>query len=65
MISCGVAVSAWEMACLPRRFDAIMDLRLPRESREFLRDLTFDSRGLPLRDGVHAGVDGCFRFVAA
>lgn len=65
MISFGVAVSAWEMACLPRRFDAIMDLRLPRESREFLRDLTFDSRGLPLRDGVHAGVDGCFRFIAA
>lgn len=62
----GVAVSAWEMTLLPKRFPAIMDSRLPERSRRFLADLTFDERGLPLaRPGVHAGVDACFSFRAA
>ncbi len=60
----GVAVSAFEMSLLPRRFDAIMDARLRAESRDFLAGLTFDLQGLPLSGGVHAGIDGCYRFRA-
>ena len=61
----GVAVSAWEMSLLHKRYAAIMDPRLSRESREFLAGLTFDERGLPLvRQNVHAGIDGCYRFRA-
>jgi SAM-dependent methyltransferase len=63
--SFGVAVSAWEMTLLPKRFAAIMDPRLPATSRDFLAGLRFDEHGLPLaRRGVHAGVDGCYRFTA-
>jgi ubiquinone/menaquinone biosynthesis C-methylase UbiE len=63
--SFGVAVSAWEMSLLHKRYVAIMDPRLPQESREFLAGLTFDERGLPLtRPNVHAGIDGCYRFRA-
>lgn len=63
--SFGVAVSAWEMSLLPKRFAAIMDARLPAQSRDFLVGLTFDERGLPLtRAGVHAGIDACFHFRA-
>jgi SAM-dependent methyltransferase len=62
--SFGAAVSAFEMSLLPRRFDAIMDPKLPRESREFLANLTFDSNGLPSVQGVHAGIAGCYRFHA-
>jgi SAM-dependent methyltransferase len=61
----GVAVSAWEMSLLHKRYAAIMDPRLPQESREFLAELTFDERGLPLtRQNVHAGIDGCYQFRA-
>lgn len=61
----GVAVSAWEMSLLHKRYAAIMDQRLPRQSRDFLSSLTFDTYGLPLtRPGVHAGIDGCYRFRA-
>ena len=56
----GAAVSMIEMALLPSRFDAIMDRRLPAESRRFLESLEFDSRGLPLFGGRHAGVDGVY-----
>jgi SAM-dependent methyltransferase len=64
LCSFGVAVSVWEMRCLSRRLEAIADQRLPRECREFLRDLTFDAQGLPIHGGYHAGVDGCFVFEA-
>jgi SAM-dependent methyltransferase len=60
----GVAVSAFEMSLLPRRFDAIMDPKLRPESSHFLANLTFDSQGLPLSEGIHAGIDGCYRFRA-
>lgn len=61
----GVAVSAWEMSLLPKRYAAIMDPALPEQSRNFLADLTFDARGLPIiRPGVLAGIDGCYRFRA-
>jgi ubiquinone/menaquinone biosynthesis C-methylase UbiE len=62
----GVAVSAWEMSLLHKRYSAIMDQRLPGRSRDFLSALTFDAHGLPLSpSGVHAGIDGCYRFRAA
>lgn len=61
----GVAISAWEMSLLHKRFAAIMDPALPEVSRDFLARLTFDERGLPLaRPGVPAGIDGCYRFRA-
>jgi SAM-dependent methyltransferase len=63
--SFGVAVSAWEMSLLCKRYAAIMDAKLPQVSRTFLSEPTFDDRGLPVtRPGVHAGIDGCFRFRA-
>ncbi len=56
----GAAVSAHEMQLLPQRFAALQDARLNPESREFLYSLTFDERGLPLYNGVAAGVDACY-----
>jgi ubiquinone/menaquinone biosynthesis C-methylase UbiE len=64
LVSYGVAVSASEMIQLPKRHMAMLDRRLPRESREFLSGLRFDDRGLPLANGQHAGIDGCYRFRA-
>jgi ubiquinone/menaquinone biosynthesis C-methylase UbiE len=57
----GVAPSVFEMSLLPKRFQAIMDPRLRRESRDFLSALRFDERGLPMVGSVHAGIDGCYR----
>jgi ubiquinone/menaquinone biosynthesis C-methylase UbiE len=62
--SFGAAVSAYEMSLLPKRFNAIMNKRLRAESRDFLSNLHFDERGLPLVAGVHAGIDGCYHFRA-
>jgi ubiquinone/menaquinone biosynthesis C-methylase UbiE len=62
--SFGAAVSVFEMSLLPRRFDAIMNPKLRPESRDFLVNLTFDLHGLPSLKGVHAGIDGCYRFRA-
>lgn len=58
--SLGAAMSLHELSILPRRFEAMLSQVLPREHREFLRDLTFDDRGWPRRNGVVAGIDGCF-----
>jgi SAM-dependent methyltransferase len=63
-ISFQAAVFAWEMAQLPKRHIAMLQLQMPRESRDFLRDLRFDDRGLPLHCGYYAGIDGCYRFKA-
>jgi ubiquinone/menaquinone biosynthesis C-methylase UbiE len=56
----GAAVSMWEMSLLHRRFEATMDLRLPREHRDFLLELTFDPWGYPVYRSHLAGVDACF-----
>jgi len=54
----GVACSLFEMQQLQQaRYQACMDIRLEREHREFLLELTFDRRGTPLYRGVPAGVD--------
>ena len=39
---------------------AITDRRLASEHREFLRSLTFDRHGLPMRNGYHAGIGGVY-----
>ena len=41
--------------------DAIADDRLAEEHRTFLRELTYDVGGLPMHDGVHAGIGGTYR----
>jgi hypothetical protein len=56
----GAAISVFEMSLIPKRFDAIMDRRLPPLSRRFLSELAFSERGVPLIDGTVAGVDACF-----
>ena len=57
----GVAVAAWEMKFLEKRWDALLDRRYPSEGRKFLYDLTLDHRGIPLYRGVPAGIDACYR----
>jgi SAM-dependent methyltransferase len=56
----GAAISAFEMSLLPLRFNALQDPRLDAESRNFLYNLTFDHKGLPLFEGKAAGIDACF-----
>ena len=56
----GAAVSMQELSVLGSRFAAIMDPRLPEESRQFLTALEFDVRQLPHIGGRHAGVDGVY-----
>jgi SAM-dependent methyltransferase len=59
----GNAVSLHELSLLPRRFDAMQLAQLPREHREFLRDLTIDEHGRPLHAGQMAGIDACYRLM--
>jgi SAM-dependent methyltransferase len=40
---------------------AIADLRLGDEHRDFLRSLTFDVAGRPMYEGAHAGIGGTYR----
>jgi ubiquinone/menaquinone biosynthesis C-methylase UbiE len=56
----GAAISMYEASLFPRRFDAIRDQRLRKESRDFLMELTIDQYGLPQYQGHYAGVDACF-----
>jgi SAM-dependent methyltransferase len=58
---CDAAVSVFELSLLEKRFAAIMDRRLPSESRRFLKALTFDKYGIPEHGGHHAGIDACYR----
>lgn len=59
----GAAVSVFELSLSDKRFAAIMDRRLPAESRAFLTSLEFDRYGAPKYRGHYAGVDGCYRLV--
>ena len=56
----GAAIAAFEAGLAATRFNALMDERLPEESRTFLAGLTFDGRLLPMHGGTYAGVDACF-----
>jgi SAM-dependent methyltransferase len=58
----GASVSVFEMSLLPSRFNALMDEAIDREHRAFITGLTFDNRGVPMRGGVIAGIDGVFEF---
>lgn len=60
----GAAVSLIELSLLPKRFEAIMDRRLPQLSRTFLESLTFDDRQLPMSGGHYAGVDGVYHLTS-
>lgn len=54
----GAACSLFEMQQAQQfRYQACMDMRLERDHREFLLQLTFDERGTPLYRGVPAGID--------
>lgn len=52
----GAAVSLIELDLLPLRNRALMDRRLPVESRRFLETLTFDRQLMPCHDGHRAGI---------
>src|SRR5215472_50305 len=56
----GAAVSMLEAKLMPTRFDAIVDRRLPEESRRFLLELSLDAHGMPWYRGHRAGIDACF-----
>ena len=56
----GNAISIIEMSHLPKRFEALMNQSLPKESRDFLSQLKFDDRGVPYFNGNAAGIDGCY-----
>jgi ubiquinone/menaquinone biosynthesis C-methylase UbiE len=58
----GAAMSVNEMELLPRRYAALTDPALPREHRDFLHGLQFDSYGRPLWQGQVAGLDAVFEF---
>jgi len=58
----GASGSMTEMRILNRRFDAISDIRLDEEHRNFLSELTFNDRGMPLYKGNIAGINACYKF---
>ena len=58
----GSSISMHELNALKHRFDAILDIRLEREHRDFLVNLVFDDRGIPCFEGEVAGIDACFSF---
>jgi SAM-dependent methyltransferase len=62
---CGGAASLNEMAWLSQRFEAIKDISLDSESRDFLSALTFDDRMMPLYRNRVAGINACFRLTPA
>jgi len=57
----GAALSLWELHLLPLRFKALLDPRLPGESRDFLLGLVLDEHGYPRHRGAYAGIDACYR----
>lgn len=58
----GAAISMHELKIIDRRFDAILDTRFEKEHRNFLLELTFDNKNIPLYKGNIAGIDACFLF---
>jgi hypothetical protein len=51
-----------ELKILNRRFDAISDIRLNEEHRNFLSELVFNEKGMPMYKGNIAGIDACYKF---
>ena len=57
----GAACSLSEMRLLGQTlYEACMDPRLEREHRQFLLQLTYDKRGVPVYEGIPAGIDLVF-----
>jgi hypothetical protein len=61
----GAAISLNELTWLSHRVEALKDEKLDPESRDFLLNLTFDSRQFPMHRGAVAGIDACFRLTPA
>jgi len=59
-IHVGSAVSLHELSLLSHRYEAMMNPQLDRQHREFLKELTFDQYGRPLRGGEVAGIDAVY-----
>ena len=57
----GAAMSLNELMWLERRFEALKDDSLDAEARDFLLNLTFDQRAMPLHNGNVAGVNSYYR----
>lgn len=58
----GGYLSKGELDSIARHLDDALDSpKLGDESKSFLSALTFDSDGLPLHEGMHAGLSMCFR----
>lgn len=58
----GGYLSSHELTVLERSWaQAITDVRLAHEHREFLRELDFDFAGRPMHGGEHAGIGGTYR----
>ena len=57
----GAAISLNEMKMLPKRFTAIQTRTLANEHRDFLSQLTFNEKGIPLIKGEVAGIDACYK----
>jgi len=58
----GSSISMHELNALKHRFDAILDIRFEKEHRDFLLELTFDNKKIPIYKGNVAGIDACFLF---
>jgi SAM-dependent methyltransferase len=57
----GAACSLSEMRLLGQTlYEACMDPRLEREHRQFLLQLTYDEKGVPIYKGIPAGIDLVF-----
>ena len=57
----GAAISKTEMKYIGKRLEATEDRRLAEEHRVFLSELTFNEKGIPLHNGVVAGIDACYQ----
>jgi len=58
----GSSISMHELNALRYRYDAILDNRLEKEHRDFLIELDFNKKNVPIYRGEVAGIDACFLF---
>ncbi|MBA2648875.1 MAG: class I SAM-dependent methyltransferase [Legionella sp.] len=56
----GSAISLFELSLLPKRFEALMNINLPKEHRDFLLSLKFNEQGCPIYNNSIAGIDACY-----
>ena len=58
----GASISMHELNALKYRYDAILDIRLEKIHRDFLIELEFNQKLVPIYRGEVAGIDACFLF---